>query len=233
MVALVDWAVGEIRAQLEEQGLMDDTLFVFLSDNGWSIGRPSKLTPYEKGRRTHMVFSFPGRIAEGRRIDELVSTMDLYPTLLDYAGAPIPERTVGKSLRPVLEGQAPPTTITTMGAVYRNVASNDGKNPSDDLVALYLRDEKFKFVYYVRELRPPRDTWIHIRDVPSVPSGTIQLFNLDHDPREMFNLAGFKRHKERLDRYRAQVLAWWKETGGGPLPVIDVTPLERNTAPSS
>ena len=75
MVALVDWAVGEIRAQLEEQGLLDDTLIVFTSDNGPRIGlnghasagpwRGYKSHTWEGGHRVPMIARWPGEVPAG------------------------------------------------------------------------------------------------------------------------------------------------------------------------
>lgn len=117
-VTRLDAAVGELLARLDALGLRERTLVVFVADNGWlpgpiegpylwSLGQPrGKHSLYEGGFRTPVVLRWPGRVPAGAVRDELVSTLDLFPTLLDYAGAPPVAGRLGRSLRPLLEGRA-------------------------------------------------------------------------------------------------------------------------------
>lgn len=112
----LDAAVGELLRVLDERGLREDTLVVYLSDNGWDVRqstvdlrRPEqgKASLHELGTRTPIVFSWPGRIPAGRTRDELVAVQDLFPTLLEYAGAEaVPDRR-GVSLRRGIESDVP------------------------------------------------------------------------------------------------------------------------------
>jgi uncharacterized sulfatase len=116
-VTRFDAALGELLARLDALGLREDTLVVYVADNGWlpgpvegpylwSLGRPrGKQSLHEAGFRTPLVFRWPGRIPAGAVRDELVSTLDLFPTLLAYAGVESPPGRLGHSLRPLLEGR--------------------------------------------------------------------------------------------------------------------------------
>ena len=94
MEVWLDDGIGKLQEKLRERGVYKDTLFVFVIDNGWSNGYVSKGSPFEKGVRTPVFFSWPARIKGGQRFDCLTSTLDIYPTILDYAGAktPLPRR---------------------------------------------------------------------------------------------------------------------------------------------
>lgn len=117
MCTWFDVGVGEVLEHLERAGLRDQTLVVYASDNGWdqepqaehasSVGGPlGKLSLHELAFRTPIVLSWPGRIPAGVVREELVSTADLYPTLLAYAGVAPPASRVGRDLRPLIEGRA-------------------------------------------------------------------------------------------------------------------------------
>lgn len=109
-----DATVGQLLARLELLGIRERTLVVYLSDNGWDAtaadgrfgfgGSRGKGSLHELGVRTPLIASFPGVIAAGRRDDRLVSLLDVYPTLLDFASATVPA-VPGRSLYPLLLGK--------------------------------------------------------------------------------------------------------------------------------
>ncbi len=109
-----DDLVGELISHLENEGLRERTLVVYLADNGWEQkpheditrrlgGERGKGSLYEMGLRTPIVFSWPGVVPGGVVSDAIVSTVDLFPTLLDYAGAPQRSERPGRSLRPLIQ----------------------------------------------------------------------------------------------------------------------------------
>jgi arylsulfatase A-like enzyme len=115
-VSRLDAVVGELLTELDQRGLRESTLVVYLSDNGWELGRDNafalpfhhgKGTAHELGNRTPIVLRWPGTIPAGVRRDDLVSSEDLVPTLLEYAGAdPNPELR-GRSLVDAVRTGAP------------------------------------------------------------------------------------------------------------------------------
>ena len=114
MIASIDENVGRIREHLKTKGLDKNTIFIFATDNGTSVGhrvynagmRGNKMSPYDGGHRVPFFLYWPdGGFAEQRLIRTLTAHVDVAPTLLDLCDIPQPERMTfdGKSLRPLLE----------------------------------------------------------------------------------------------------------------------------------
>ena len=113
-IAEIDWSVGRILDTLKEQGLDENTIVIFTSDNGPSIGRAGPLrgkknSPYEGGMREPTVIRWPGKIAAGKTNHSLMTTMDLFPTFAKLAGAKIPTDRIidGKDIWATLAEGAP------------------------------------------------------------------------------------------------------------------------------
>ena len=97
----LDSYIGDLIEALKKSGKYDNTFIVYIGDHGADILR-GKRTSYEGGVQIPMILSWPGKNLNFKRLKELVSTIDLYPTFLDVAGLPIPEYLPGKSLLPLL-----------------------------------------------------------------------------------------------------------------------------------
>jgi arylsulfatase A len=123
----IDWSVGQILAKLDELGIANNTLVVFASDNGpWLLygnhagsARPlreGKFTTFEGGQRVPGIVRWPDRLGGDRVSNEVVTAMDLLPTLAAITGAELPTWTIdGRNVLPILEGAPggadPPTTM--------------------------------------------------------------------------------------------------------------------------
>jgi len=109
MIEQIDDAVGRMLAALDETGQAANTLVIFMSDHGErsaTMDCPQGMPVLRSLVRVPLVFRYPGVIPPNRVDSGLVELMDIAPTLLDYAGLPIPDRMQGHSLRPLLEGRA-------------------------------------------------------------------------------------------------------------------------------
>ncbi|MGB7326769.1 MAG: sulfatase [Rubripirellula sp.] len=109
----IDWSVGKILDTLKSEGIDENTLVIFTSDNGPSIGKATPLRgkkgqTYEGGMREATVIRWPGKIEAGNVNDQLMTTMDLLPTFAKLAGANVPNDRIidGKDIWPVLTGEA-------------------------------------------------------------------------------------------------------------------------------
>jgi arylsulfatase A-like enzyme len=108
MISHLDEQVGRVLEALEQSGQLDNTIVIFLSDNGLAIGSHGlmgKQSLYEHSIRVPFIVSGPG-IPRGRESSALVYNYDIFPTLCDLAGIAIPKQVEGKSLAPILRGEA-------------------------------------------------------------------------------------------------------------------------------
>ncbi len=111
---LIDHQIGRIVEHLEKKGLADNTIIIFSSDHGESLGSHGGMTDkgfshYEEVQRIGLIIKDPGlpESQRGKQRDELASLIDLYPTILDYAGGIYDKQKIhGRSLVPLIEGKS-------------------------------------------------------------------------------------------------------------------------------
>ena len=187
-LSAADDALGRLLALLDELELAHDTLVVFTSDNGMYLGEHGlrdKRTAYEESIRTPLIVRYPRRLGAGVVRDELTLSVDIAPTLLDYAGVRAPPELHGTSLRAVLEapedGPAPARGWRD-SFFYAYVAERGSFAPS----VTALRTSRHKLVVY-----PGRPQWT-------------ELFDLRDDPYETHNLAGRLEYAELLAELLAE-----------------------------
>ena len=190
MVSLLDKYVGEVLGTLEEQGLSENTVVVFLSDHGDMMGDHHLMNKgpfhFEGLLRVPLIWRWPGRIAV-QRTEALASLLDVAPTLLSLAGVPVPEGETsdeaprqapawpGRSLLPCLtEGQTVQESV---------VVEND-----EDYLGLRLRTL----------ITPTHKVTTYTGHRGAEPYG--ELFDLEHDPDELHNLWSKADHEETKRR---------------------------------
>lgn len=197
MIEAMDTAVGSVLDALERNGLKDNTLVVFTSDNGGlstAEGHPTCNLPlragkgwlYEGGIRVPLIYRWPGGVPANAVRDTPVISTDLYPTLLELAGLPLrPEQHLdGRSIAPVLRGEA-----AERDAFYWHYPhyGNQGGTPG-----AVIREGDWKLVRFFED-------------------GREELYNLREDPGEQTNLAS--REMERVQAMGQRLSAWQAETG--------------------
>ncbi len=235
IVETIDWSVGRILEYLGKEGLAQDTLVVFTSDNGpWrekeldggaaGLLREGKGRTYEGGMREPCVIKWPGHIPAGTVSAEVVTSMDFVPTFLALAGVSPPRGYLldGKNILPVLQEGAP----SPHEAFYYY------RGP----VLEAMREGKWKV-----RLGVPREDWITYRDiilqksresrrtytVAGLHQGAIvELFNLEEDPSERFDLA--KENPQIVARLLEKMEAFARKLEPGP--AFDLTSLGRPKA---
>jgi len=112
MVTMVDSYMGRILDGLKRLGLEEDTLVIYTSDHGNNVASHGFVDKgvkafYAEVLRVPLILRYPGHIRPGSVFQCSAESVDLMPTLLDYAGAPVAAGVQGRSLRPILEGRAP------------------------------------------------------------------------------------------------------------------------------
>ncbi|MFL2937474.1 MAG: sulfatase [Opitutales bacterium] len=207
MCTWFDETCGQLVDLLEKRNLRDDTIIVYVTDNGW-IQNPekngyaprSKQTPYEGGIRTPIMFSWPnGDLKNGKRKD-VVSSIDLFPTVLAATGARTPKDLPGLNL---LENLKNEKAIKRKGIFGESFAHDiaDVENPEDSLIFRWTIEGKWKLLLtYDGEVNRYQSTHPRTEKRP-------QLFNLIKDPQEEKNLA--KDNPEVVARLAAKIAKWW------------------------
>lgn len=208
--AMCDWfdeTCGQLVDYLEEKKIRDDTLIVYVTDNGW-IQNParngyaprSKQTPYEGGVRTPIMFSWPNGDLKPADRPELVSSIDLVPTILTAAGARIPQELPGLDLLENLRGGS---IIKRKGIFGESFAHDiaDIEKPEASLLFRWRIEGRWKLLLtYDGEVNRYKSTHPRTEKRP-------QLFNLFKDPHEKNNLAAD--HPEVVADLAAKIGDWY------------------------
>ncbi|VGO19643.1 sulfatase family protein [Pontiella sulfatireligans] len=192
----IDYAVGMIREELERQGVADNTVILFLTDNGYSCGANGmggKVLPYEEPSRSPMIVYDPRHPVSGKgaRVQSVTANIDMAPTVLDVAGLPIPGNMDGKSLMPLLDNPK--------GKVHDSILLINawGSAPTHSLAVV---TEDYKYIHW------PFNHEMQVAE---------ELYDLGKDRYEMNNLAANPEKQEILKRMQKQYdesfAAWKKE----------------------
>ena len=195
-VASVDDNVGRLLDWLDEEGLAEDTVVIYTSDQGFFLGDHGwydKRFMYEESLRMPFVVRYPREIAAGSVSDDLILNVDFAPLFLDYAGLQTPRQMQGTSFRANLAGATPDDWRQSF--YYRYYIHIDGGH---SVWAHYgLRTDRYKLIFYHRTDPGPQE-W--------------ELFDLQEDPLEMHSVyddpayAGVVAElKEELARLRSEV----------------------------
>jgi len=191
--AMVEWfdeTCGELLDYLDQQRLADNTIVLYVADNGWTQlpdsprSVRSKLTPYDAGLRTPIMVRWPGKM-QPRMSDELAMSIDLVPTALAAAGLKPTPAMQGVNL---LDAKAVRRRTTIFGECFVHTAV-DLRHPAKNLVCRWVIDG-------YRKLILPHAT------------GDAELYDLKTDPQETNNLAG--KQPEVVKTLCRKLDAWWK-----------------------
>ena len=209
----VDENLGRVLKYLDEHKLAEGTLILYTSDNGFYLGEYGwydKRFMYEPSLRVPLLARYPRLGVAGKVENAIALNIDFAPTILDFAGLPIPETMQGRSLRPLLEGSAPSDWRHSMYyAYFENSWALRGKgkealsDPSFQYFTAHrvgphrgVRTERYKLIHYYSE----GDYW--------------ELFDLQTDPNELKNLYGdpaYARLSENLKQELARLRTRYKD----------------------
>jgi len=201
--AMCEWTdetIGELLAGLDKRGLRQNLLIVFVVDNGWvqSVGPPkkgdqfntrSKNTPYDAGVRTPVIVYWDRHTKMGRYSD-LVSTVDLAPTVLSAAGAEVPDAMDGLNLMDTASGKGRLKRDAVFGEIYVHTAVKI-EDPRANLTHRWVRAGDWKLI------------------VPVKADGKPELYNVTNDPHEKKDLADGK--PDEVRRLKKRIDEMWEE----------------------
>lgn len=192
--AMCEWfdeTVGQLLDYLDQQRLTENTIVLFVVDNGWIQssttealkspfgGDRGKRSPYDGGIRTPILIRWPGHTKAGRYEDLVLST-DLAPTVLTAAGLPVPEVMTGRNLLDVAAGRTHLDRSAIFGEIYVHTATELGQ-PELDVTHRWVREGEWKLIVPIKE-------------------GSPELFHLARDPHEKEDLSA--KEPKRVARLR-------------------------------
>jgi arylsulfatase A-like enzyme len=196
--AMCEWfdeTVGELLGYLDRKELAENTLVLYVCDNGWineeaasRYAPRSKRSQYDGGVRTPIMVRWPGKVAPRMETGHLASSIDLMPTALAAAGLEIPDHLPGINL---MDEEA----VRNRDAIFGEIFEHDVQHMTDPVASL-----RFRWII--------SGDWKLIVPHPGrEPEASIELFHITDDPHEERNLAGER--PEVVARLQRQLDAWW------------------------
>lgn len=223
LVTAMDMQAADILKQLEDDGLAGNTVVFFWGDHGRGLPR-AKRWIYDSGIKVPLIIRWPGRIQPGTTIDDLVSLMDLGPSLLSIAGVAVPKYMQGRAF--LGEQKATPRQY-----IY---GCRDRMDETYDIIRA-VRDKQFKYIKNYQACKPYAQYIAYMEEMPTMrelrrlhKDGALtgvqklfmapekppeELYDVTKDPHEVHNLAGNPQYAPVLERMRAEHLRFMKETG--------------------
>ena len=202
-VDALDQNVGRLLDYVDEAGLTDNTVVIYTSDQGYFLGEHNyidKRWMYEESMRMPFLIRYPGEIAPGREVDDLVTNVDFAPLLLDYAGRETPPYMQGRSFRPNLQGRTPDGWRE---AVYYRywMHANGARRPAH----YGIRTQRYKLIFFYGL---PLG---HTANAPTPPGW--ELYDLAKDPQEMDNVYGEPGYAEVTKRLKRKLFEKKEQLG--------------------
>ncbi|MEM6346054.1 MAG: sulfatase [Bacteroidota bacterium] len=160
-ISYVDAQLGRVLAELEAQGLADNTIIVLWGDHGWHLGHQrvwGKHTIFENALRSSLIVKLPEQVQKGIKVPTIVETVDIYPTLMELCEIKIPHQIDGESFASLLTNPEAQAAKTHAYGYFRN--------------GITLRTDQYRLTKYFREAMP-----------------NIELYDHHNDPDESLNIA--------------------------------------------
>ena len=221
-VTLLDHEVGDMIRLLEERGIYDNTLIIFISEQGTEIAG-AKWTNWQAGVKSGMLVKWGGHVTPGSTTDAIVQYEDILPTFIDVAGGKRPKDIDGYSIRKVLDGKTDKhrkyafsqTCMVPEGPSYPIRSANDGKYK-------LIHNLNYTHPYAVKHIENKEwfDTWRKKSDADPVSHHIweryknrpeYELYDLEADPFEMTDLYGQEQYTKIAEKLKKQLVKWMTE----------------------
>lgn len=195
----VDESIARVMEALEERGILDETLIIYMGDNGFSFGEHGLIDKrhfYEESAKVPFLVRYPEILEGGQVIESMIQNIDVAPTILEVAGIVKPDHMQGASFLPILEGQT--EYVVRDKIFYEYYWENDfPQTPTMHGV----RDSRYKYIKY-------HGIW-----------DTNEFYDLQEDPYEMNNLIASEAHQELIIEMEQELYDWLESTGGMQIPL--------------
>ncbi|WP_206185934.1 sulfatase [Sphingosinicella sp. BN140058] len=195
----VDEGLARIMDLLEQRGELDDTLILYMGDNGFMFGEHGlidKRTAYEESMRIPMLARCPSLFGAGSRaVEQVVANIDVAPTLLAAAGLAAPKQMAGANALPLAQGKSVP---------WRS-----------ELLYEYYWERNFPQTPTVHALREDRYKYMHFHGIWDID----ELYDLEADPHEANNLLARPGHEALAEQMSKKLFGILEQTGGMAIPL--------------
>jgi len=199
----VDDSIGRVKAQLKAMGILDETLIIYMGDNGFMFGEHGlidKRVAYETSIRVPMVMQCPDLFKGGQTIEKIVANIDIAPSILKAAGLEKPPHMDGESFLALAEKKAPSVKEIPWRDYFLYVYYWEKDFPQSPTV-FALRGNKYKYITYY-------GLW-----------DTDELYDLENDPKETTNLIANKKYKNIISTMEDKLYAMLNDQGGMDIPM--------------
>ncbi|MDI1250247.1 MAG: sulfatase [Lacunisphaera sp.] len=200
-ISYMDAQLGKVLDELDRLGLRENTIIVLWGDHGWKLGEHDawcKHTTTENDTNAPLLLSAPGMKAVGARSNALVEFVDIYPTLTELAGLPLPAHLEGVSMKPLLDQPDRPWKTAAFSQYPRSRAQAKVEN---GLMGYSMRTDRYRFT-----------VWVDRKDHSKIDA--IELYDHQGDPLENNNIARNPANTELVEKLMAQ----WRKGWPGALP---------------
>jgi arylsulfatase A-like enzyme len=201
----MDAQLGKVLDELDRLGLRENTIIVLWGDHGWKLGEHDawcKHSNSENDTNTPLLLSAPSMKAVGAKSNALVEFVDIYPTLAELAGLPLPAHLEGVSMKPLLDN--PNRAWKT--AAFSQYPRKGGHTTSGDLMGYSMRTDRYRLT-----------VWVDRKDHAQI--NAIELYDHQNDPMENTSIAKDPANTELVE----QLMAQWRRGWQGAQPVLSTT----------
>ncbi len=192
-VSYMDAQLGRVLAELDRSGMRDNTIIILWGDHGWKLGEHdawAKHSNVENDTHAPLIISVPGMANAGKHTDSLVEFVDIYPTLAELAGLPLPKTLEGSSAKPLLDD---PTKVGKSAVFSQYPRQPDNKK----LMGYSMRTDRYRFT-----------CWVDMKDHSKVDA--MELYDHQNDPQENKNIANKPENKALVEKLTTQWKAGWR-----------------------
>jgi N-sulfoglucosamine sulfohydrolase len=227
-VKRLDNQVGDVMALLKETGQEENTIFIFLGEQGPQFPG-GKWNLWDDGQKSSMIVRWPGVVKPRSQTDAIVQYEDITPTLVDIAGGKPINGLDGKSFLPVLQGKKKTARDYAYG-IHNNIP----EGPAYPIRS--IRDRRYKLIvnltadrnYHIKYMMSPErknsywHTWIAKADTSAVAKmltdrivhrPAVEFYDLQKDPYELNNLADQASYQNLINSYHTRLKIWMKQQG--------------------
>jgi len=195
-VSYTDAQIGKVMEELGKLGLDKNTIVILWGDHGWKLGEHmawGKHTNVENDVNAPLILSVPGMKSAGSHSPALVEFVDMYPTLAELAGLPVPATCEGTSLKPLLEDP----NHAWKPAAFSQYPRKAGKTGTGKLMGYTMRTDRYRFTVWVD-------------DVDHSKVDAIELYDRQVDPQENYNIANKPENAALVSKLMEQWKKGWQ-----------------------